>query len=57
MPDEEYVKLMQSLNLGQSDICAYVMGWIQTRTEPMHIFIKGGAGVGKQKLPKPFMSQ
>ena len=52
MPDEEYVKLMQSLNLRQSEICAHVMQWIQTRTEPLHIFIEGGAGVGKTKAAK-----
>ena len=33
MPDEEYVELMQSLNLRQNEICAHVMQWIQTRTE------------------------
>ena len=52
MPDEEYVELMQSLNLRQSEICAHVMQWIQTRIEPMHIFIEGGAGVGKIKAAK-----
>ena len=52
MPHEEYVELMQSLNLRQSEICAHVMQWIQTRTDPMHIFIEGGAGVGKTKAVK-----
>ena len=52
MTDEEYVELMQSLNLRQSEICAHVMQWIQIRTEPMHIFIEGGAGVGKTKAAK-----
>ena len=28
------------------------MQWIQTRTEPMHFFIEGGAGVGKTKATK-----
>ena len=49
LPDEE---LMQSLNLRQSEICAHIMQWIQTRTEPMHIFIEGGEGVGKTKAAK-----
>ena len=52
MPEEEYVELMQSLNLRQSEICAHVMQSIQTRTEPMHIFIEGGAEVGKTKAAK-----
>ena len=52
MPDEEYVELMQSLNLRQSEIYAHVIQWIQTRTEPKHIFIESGAGVGKTKAVK-----
>ena len=52
MPDEEYVELMQSLNLRRSEICTHVIQWIQTRTEPMHIFIEGGAGVGKTEAAK-----
>ena len=52
MPNEEYVELMQSLNLRQSEICAHVMQWIQARTGPMYIFIEGGAGVGKTKAAK-----
>ena len=52
MPCEEYVELMQSLNLRQSEICTHVIQWIQRRTEPMHIFIEGGAGVGKTKTAK-----
>ena len=52
MSDKDYVEFMQSLNLRQSEICAHVMQWIQTRTEPVHIFIEGGAGVGKTKAAK-----
>ena len=52
MADEEYTKLMQTLNLRQSEICAHVMQWIQTKTDPMYIFIEGGAGVGKTKAAK-----
>ena len=52
MADEEYTQLMQTLNLRQSEICAHVMQWIQTKTEPMYIFIEGGAGVGKTKAAK-----
>ena len=28
------------------------MQWIQRKTEPMHIFIEGGAGVGKTKVAR-----
>ena len=43
---------MQSLNQKQTEICTHVMQWIQTKTEPIHIFIEGGAGVGKTKAAK-----
>ena len=52
MADEEYTKLMQTLNLRQSEICAHVMQWIQTKTDPIYIFIEGGAGVGKTRTAK-----
>ena len=52
MPDEEYVELVQSLNLRRSEIYAHEMQGIQTGTEPMHISIEGGAGVGKTKAAK-----
>ena len=52
MRDEEYTQLMQSLNQKQSEICTHVINWIQTKTEPIHIFIEGGAGVGKTKAAK-----
>ena len=47
MQDKEYERLMQSLNLEQSERCIHIMEGIQTRSEPLHIFIEGGAGVGK----------
>ena len=52
MQDKEYKRLMQSLNLEQSEICMHTMEWIQTNTEPLHIFIEGGAGVGKTHVAK-----
>ena len=52
MADEESTKLIQTLNLRQSEICAHVMQWIHTKTDPMYIFIEGGAGVEKTKAAK-----
>ena len=52
MSDKEYESLMQSLNQEQSEICIHIMEWIQTKTEPLHIFIEGGAGVGKTCVAK-----
>ena len=50
--ENEYASLMQSLNKGQSELCTHIMTWIQTKTEAMHIFIEGGAGVGKTRVGK-----
>ena len=50
--ENEYASLMQSLNKRQSELCAHIMTWIQTKTEAMHIFIEGGAGVGKTRVGK-----
>ena len=52
MQDKEYERLMQSLNLVQSEICIHIMEWTQTKSEPLHIFIEGGAGVGKTHIAK-----
>ena len=52
MQDKEYERLMQSLNLEQSEICIHIMEWIQTNSKPLHIFIKGGAGVRKTHVAK-----
>ena len=48
---------MQTLNLRQSEICAHVMQWIQTKTDPIYIFIEGGQELEKQRQQKPFMNQ
>ena len=52
MQDKEYEKLMQSLNLEQSEICIHITEWIQTKNEPLHIFLEGGAGVRKTHVAK-----
>ena len=49
MTDQEYLQIMQSLNLRQSEICTHIMQWIQTKIDPMHIFIEGGVGLEKQR--------
>ena len=50
--DKEYERLMESLNLEQGEICIHIMEWIQTKSEPLHIFIEGGAGVRKIHVAK-----
>ena len=43
MTGDNYNKIMQSLNVKQNGLCNYLIHWIQTREEPMNIFIEGGA--------------
>ena len=57
MQDREYERLIQSLNLEQSEMCICIMEWIQTKSEPLHTFIEGGAGVGKTHVEKQYISQ
>ena len=52
MQDKGYEILMQSLNLEQSEICIHKMEWIQSKSEPLHIFIEEGLGVRKTQVAK-----
>ena len=52
MTDSEYVQLMQSLNLKQSELCVHVLKAVDTQNDQMCIFIEGGAGVGKTQVAK-----
>ena len=52
MTNSEYVQLMQSLNLKQSELCAHVLKAVDTQNDQMCIFIEGGAGVGKTQVAK-----
>ena len=47
LPDEEYLKLLRSLNLRQREFFNHIIHWIKCRDEPIHAFLSGGAGVGK----------
>ena len=47
LPDEEYLRLLRSLNLRQQDFFNQIIHWIKCRDEPIHAFLSGGAGVGK----------
>ncbi|XP_062615034.1 uncharacterized protein LOC134276764 [Saccostrea cucullata] len=50
LPDDEYLKLVASLNLKQREFFNHVMQWIKSKQEPMHAYLSGGAGVGKSVL-------
>ncbi|XP_062598648.1 uncharacterized protein LOC134260084 [Saccostrea cucullata] len=47
IPDEQYYKLLQSLNTKQREFYNHVTNWIQNRDEPLYAFLTGGAGAGK----------
>ena len=47
LPDEEYLTLLRSLNLRQSEFFIHVVHWIKCKDEPIYAFLTGGAGVGK----------
>ena len=46
MKDNEYAEDMRTLNKKQYEFCIHVMDQLE-EAEPMHIFIEGGGGVGK----------
>ena len=47
LPDEEYLRLLRSLNIRQREFFNHIIHWIKCRDEPIHAFLSGGAGVGK----------
>ncbi len=47
IPDEQYCKLLQSLNTKQREFYNHVTNWIQHKEEPLYAFLTGGAGAGK----------
>ncbi|XP_033759145.1 uncharacterized protein LOC117341405 [Pecten maximus] len=47
IPDEQYHKLLQSLNCKQREFHNHVSYWIQHNDEPLYAFLTGGAGTGK----------
>ncbi|XP_062599574.1 uncharacterized protein LOC134261132 [Saccostrea cucullata] len=50
LPDNEYLKLLGSLNVKQREFFNHVLHWVKTKTEPIYSFLSGGAGVGKSVL-------
>ena len=52
LSDDEYLKLIRSLNIKQREFFTHVLHWIKTKDEPIYAFLSGGAGVGKSVLIK-----
>jgi hypothetical protein len=47
MKDDDYLSLLRSLNKKQQEIFAHVLHKVKLDQGPFHLFITGGAGVGK----------
>ncbi|KAK3105661.1 hypothetical protein FSP39_002926 [Pinctada imbricata] len=50
--DDDYLKLVRSLNIKQREFFTHVLHWIKTKDQPIYAFLSGGAGVGKSVLIK-----
>jgi exonuclease III len=50
--DEEFFHLMRSLNKEQRLVLDHILFSVKTRSDPFHIFMTGGAGVGKSHVLK-----
>ena len=50
IPDEDYYGLLESLNVKQQMILKHILKCVKTKDEPLHLFVTGGAGVGKSVL-------
>ena len=52
IPDKEYYALIRKLNFKQREIFLHINQWIRTKSDPLRIFLSGGAGTGKSVLIK-----
>ncbi|XP_070537059.1 uncharacterized protein [Ptychodera flava] len=52
MPDSQLYPILQILNKKQKEIFYHIIHWIKTKTDPLHVFVTGGAGVGKSVVLK-----
>ena len=46
-PDEEFLRLLRSLNLIQREFFNHIVHWIKCKDEPVYAFLTGSAGIGK----------
>lgn len=52
MTDENFYVLLSHLNVRQREFYTHVMQNITRDNEPLHVFLTGGAGVGKSMVIK-----
>lgn len=50
IPDEEFHKLLQCINVKQRECYTHVVTCIQHKNEPLYSFLTGGAGAGKSAV-------
>ena len=50
--DDDYYKLIRSLNNKQREFFLHVLTWIKRKCDPLYLFLTGGAGVGKSVVVK-----
>jgi len=53
VPDDLYRKMVQDLNEKQKEFFYHVLHWMKAKTEPLRIFLTGGAGVGNSCFKGP----
>ena len=47
MPDSKYREPINSLNVKQREFFVHILQTVKTKTDQLHVFLSGGAGVGK----------
>ncbi len=52
LSQDDFRELVSSLNVKQREFFTHVMHWVTTKEEPLHVFLTGGAGVGKSVVIK-----
>ena len=52
MADDDFYHLLQGFNIQQREFLYHVLHCVKTQKTPFHLFLSGGAGVGKTHLVK-----
>lgn len=54
--DSSYREMVRNLNVQQREFFNHVLHWHKIRTDPMYVFLTGGAGVGEKCCHSSFVS-
>ena len=52
MADDDFYHLLQGFNIQQREFLYHVLHCVKTQKTPFHLFLSGGAGLGKTHLVK-----